>query len=311
MKKYLRGLILIFSLILAACSTANDSSNRQDLAGSPEMANDASQEEAANMGQNVGEDLIGEKVIKTVSLGFETLVFEDTKDFILNVVQTHQAYTEYSYESTYTPAGSFGPDSSVFKRIDSTYRVPTESLKQFMADLEGMEAVKTNEEIGSEDVTQTYRDTETRIGVLEQKEARLSELLEQAVTIEEILAIEDSLSQSIAERESLQSQLDSIDDLIDYTVVRITVLERQRLADSRGNALPFWERFRIAIMDSVFAFYYWLQDAVIVLIYALPYLIILTIAFLLFWIIKKRRNKGKPIRRKKITKDSEEINDKE
>ncbi len=286
MKKYLKGFVLIFSLILAACSSGRSDYASND-AGAPDVGYDVSQEQATS----VGEDLIGEKVIKTVSIDFETLAFDDTKAFIREVLETHQAYTEFSYESTYTPSGSFGPDTSVYKRIEYKFRVPTESLNQFLADLEGMEAIKTNEQIGSEDVTQAYRDTETRISVLEQKEARLSELLEAAVTIEEILAIEDNLSQSIAERETLQSQLENFDDLIDYTEVNVTVLERQRLSDSRGNALPFWERFKIAILDSVYAFYYWLQDAVIVFVYALPYIIIIAIVLLIVWTYRKKMKK--------------------
>jgi len=144
-----------------------------------------------------------------------------------------------------------------------------------------MEAVKIGEQIGSEDVTQTYRDTETRINVLNQKEKRLNELMEEAETIDQILQIEDNLSQTIAEREILQSQLDGIDNLIDYTTVHLHLVERQRVSNGRNETLPFWGRAKEAVLDSLYSFYYWVQDAAIWIIYALPFIVIIVVVAIL------------------------------
>ncbi|AZP03291.1 DUF4349 domain-containing protein [Jeotgalibaca ciconiae] len=302
MKKSYKLLMIFIAFILVACSE-QDTSSTEDAAAPG--AGGTSQE---NSVEDSGSNLIGEKVIKTVTLNYETLEYSDTISHILNAVNQNNAYIEYSYESSYSPSGSFGPDAREYKRVDYTLRVPTESLNTFLSELEGMEAVKVSEQIGSEDVTQTYRDTEARIEVLNQKEARLTELLNEATTIEQILLIEDNLSETIAERETLQSQLESIDDLVAYTEVYLTVSERQRISDTRGDGIPFWERLKEAVLDSIFVFYYWLQDAVIWLVYALPFILIIGILFLLYlgisrWYhnttyFKKRNEKKEELRKR-------------
>lgn len=273
MKKGLSVIIVLLAFILSACTDQGGSTNSY----SPGMVGDY-QENSLDRESN----LIGEKVIKTVTLNYETLVFSETLSHIQETINAHQAYIEYSYESSYSPSGTFGPDAREYKRVEYTLRVPTENLSNFLKGLEGMEATKVSEQIGSEDVTQTYRDTEARIEVLNQKETRLTELLAEATTIEQILQIEDNLSNTIAERESLQTQLESMDDLIAYTEVYLTVSERQRLSETRGSGISFWSRLKEAVLDSIFVFYYWLQDAVIWLVYALPFLIIIGLLLLLF-----------------------------
>ena len=221
--------------------------------------------------------LIGEKVITTINLDYETLSFDASHQHVMDSVKGVDAYIEYSNQSSYSPGGTLGGEARQYRRIDFTIRVASNQVNDFLEALDGMDAVKTGEQIGSEDVTRTYRDTETRIGVLNQKEKRLNELMEQAETIEQILQIEDNLSQTIAEREILQSQLDDIDSLIDYTTVELHLTERQRISNGRNESLSFWGRAKEAILDSLYSFYYWIQDAGIWLIYALPYIVIIII----------------------------------
>lgn len=291
MTRWLTGLIT--ALLLTACAGAGDSSNQEgdmsdgasysmddQSAGDVEMV----EEESAVS----GERLIGEKVIRTVNQEYETLDFTRTTDHVRETVETHDAFVEYSYESSYTASGG---TSRQYRMVDYTLRVPTERLNAFLRDLEGMEAYKTSEQIGTEDVTQFYRDTEARVAVLSNKEDRLNELLDQAETIEEIIQIEDSLSETIAERESLQSQLDYYDDLIDYTVVRLTITERPRIANERGEGVSFFRRIQQAFADSLYAFYYILQNIAVFLVYALPFIVVIGLVIWLIWFIRRRLTK--------------------
>lgn len=295
MKKNRLLTVLIFGLFLAACAsdpgedTATDSG---DFDGGGEMMEESMDDRdmAGEMGEmpesdSSGSRLIGEKVIRTVSQDYETVNFQEATDFIRQTVQRHDAFIEYSYESSYTPSGGA---SRQYRVVDYTLRVPTEQLNAFLNDLEGMDAYRVSEQMGSEDVTQQYRDTEARIRVLDNKEDRLSELLERAETIEEIIQIENSLSETIAEREQLQSQLDYFDDLIDYTVVRMTITERPRISGDREEGLSFLRRVQEALTDSFFAFYYIVQDIIIFFIYAFPYILVLGLIGLVIWLVAKR-----------------------
>lgn len=285
---------ILLAFVLTACSSGNYSNDTSVETGGGSYEESADMDMAQSDGES-GSALIGEKVIKTVHLDYDTLDFETTTSHIMETVESFDAYVEYSSESSYRPSGLSQPSQShqQYSRIDYTLRVPTDSLSEFLANLEGMDAYKTSEQIGSEDVTQDYRDTESRLGVLENKEARLNELLEQAESIEDILQIESQLSETIQEREILQSQLDNYDQLIDYTVVHVTVSERPRIANARGESVSFIRRVSDAFVDSFFAFYYWIQDAAIWLIYAFPFLLIIAGALALAFYARKKRKKGK------------------
>lgn len=288
-------MVIVFGLFLAACASdsADDTvTDSGDFDGGGEMMEESlddrdmavEMDEAQEQGDS-GSRLIGEKVIRTVSQDYETVNFQGATDFIRQTVQRHDAFIEYSYESSYTPSGGA---SRQYRVVDYTLRVPTEQLNAFLNDLEGMDAYRVSEQMGSEDVTQQYRDTEARIRVLDNKEDRLSELLERAETIEEIIQIENSLSETIAEREQLQSQLDYFDDLIDYTVVRMTITERPRISGDREEGLSFLRRVQEALTDSFFAFYYIVQDIIIFFIYAFPYILVLGLIVLVIWLVAKR-----------------------
>lgn len=279
-------------LFISGCTqigedTAEDSVTRPGGGPVMEEFSDAGDMEMGRMedGDSEGGRLIGEKVIRNVSLDYETLDFTETTQYIRQTVARQGAFIEHSYETSYTPSGQ---TSRSYRMIDYTLRVPTDQLDAFLTELEGVQAQKISEQRGTEDVTQFYRDTEARVRVLTSKEGRLTELLEQADTIEEIIQIESSLSETIAERESLQSQLDYYDDLIDYTVVRLTVTERARLTGERGDQVSFLRRLQEALADSFFAFYFIMQDLFIGLIYALPYLIIAGIIGALIFIVRRR-----------------------
>lgn len=294
------GLLILFVLLLSGCARGNDdmSESSGTDSGAGYMDGDMAVEDTAERDEAVdgeGQRLIGEKVIRRVQLEYETLDFQETTSFVLDTVSDYNGYIEYSNESSYSPSGIAPRDQSrQYRRVDYLFRIPTESLNAFLDDLDGMDAYKLSENIGSEDVTQSYRDTESRIQVLTNKEARLNELLERAETIEDIIQIENSLSETIAERESLQSRLDTLDDLIDYTEVHLSVTERPRIANTREDGLSFLARIREAFVDSFYAFYYFLQDAFIWLIYAIPFILILAlIVGIVFYVKKKVSNKRK------------------
>ncbi|OJF94586.1 DUF4349 domain-containing protein [Alkalibacterium sp. 20] len=292
------GFLVLFFLVLTGCSSGDDMSESTESDSGAGYIEEFVVEEDFGDGEvtvGQGQQLIGEKVIRRVQLEYETLDFQTTTSFVLDTVSSYDGYIEYSNESSYSQTGISPQDQSrQYRRVDYLFRIPTSSLDDFLDDLDGMDVYKLSENVGSEDVTQSYRDTESRIRVLENKEARLIELLEQADTIEAILQIENSLSDTIAERESLQSQLETFDDLIDYTEVHLSVTERPRIANTRGEGLSFLERIREALVDSFYAFYYFIQDAFIWFIYAVPFILIIgAIIGLVFYIRKKTVEKRK------------------
>jgi hypothetical protein len=295
-KRYSVFVVSLFIGVLIGCSNGEGEESAQDNraqeigveSGSDIYEDSASTDSVEEVTPEEEANLIGEKVIRTASLEYETLEFQQSLRHLSNTVDEFGGYIEYSNESSYPPTSGYGENiSQEYRQMDATIRVPAEELRAFLNALEGLEGYKVSEQVGSEDITQMYRDLEARIGVLVNKEERLNSLLEQAESIEDIIEIENSLSDTIQERESLQSQMDSYDHVIDYATVYFMLIERPRIASSRGEGLSFRERVQEALMNSIYAFYYWLQDLFIWLIYALPYLIVLAIIILIGWRVRK------------------------
>lgn len=296
MKKVLKYVLFLCSFFLISCSSAHEERQSDGGYSAPnEIIDEGKTADNSEGGGGMGAGLIGEKVIRTIYLAYETLAYEEARNHLNETIRSFDSYVEYSYESSYSPSDAPGNYTQKYRQLDITVRVPSEHVNEFLDALKGMDAIKISEQNGTEDVTQNYRDTETRIAVLQQKEQRLNELLEKAETVEQILQIEDSLSQTIAEREILQDELDRIDDLIDYTAVHLQLIERQRISYGRNEATSFWERIKMAVLDSLYSFYYWMQDAAIWLIYAIPFVAIAVLVFIIIIyvrraILKKRKD---------------------
>lgn len=290
----------IIGLFIGGCSISDRaelSQTSQSEVGVQDTAQDnAGTTEEAIKGGGTSEEatapptLIGEKVITTIDMTYETLEYQDSVSHLKKIIAEFDAYIESSNESTNQFNGySNNTQESQLRQGNFTIRIPAQSETDFLAALDGKIGTKISEQIGNEDATQTYYDTKTRIEVLQQKEERLRELLKQATTVEDLLAIENNLTETVAEREVLQSQNDAIDDLVDYSSLHLTILERTRVANRPGSSLSFWERVKEAIVDSVYTFYYWLQDAAIWVIYVLPYLLVVALILCILWLVRRTK----------------------
>lgn len=327
MKKVRVGLWGMLLILLVGCST-NDSSTSETvmedkggITNTTDVENTDSQDEAST---NI---LIGEKVITTIDMTYETLEYQNSVNQLKDIIENHQAYIESSNETTNSYNGYSNKAETNLRQGTFSIRIAAEKVDDLLADLEGNLGTKVSEQIGNQDATKQYQDTQTRIEVLQRKEDRLLELLDQATAIEDILAIETNLSETVAERELLQSQNNTIDDLVAYSTLHLTILERSRITNQPGSTTPFWERAKAALVDSAYTFYSWLQDAAIWLIYVFPYLVILALIALIMWRVrgtnwwkKREAEKAAKIRqsshypkKKKVMakrKDREEPNDK-
>jgi hypothetical protein len=101
-----------------------------------------------------------------------------------------------------------GRENSPMPTINMTIRVPAERFDEVMDRLAGLaDRVLTRRE-SAEDVTEEYVDVQARLEAMKTARERLTKLMEQAATVEELLQAEAQLTQREAEIESLQGRLD-------------------------------------------------------------------------------------------------------
>ena len=172
---------------------------------------------------------------------------------------------------------------------DFTIRVPSEKSGGF-ADFVSDNSTVTNKEIVTDDVTLTYVDMESRVSALETEKASLEKLLAEAEVLEDIIKIQDRLTDVIYEIESNKSQLRTYDNLIEYTTVGICVREVERVSIIEEQTA--WEEIGTRLSDSVRNIGNGCVDIFIFIIGNLPYFAIVGIvAVVAFTVVKKVKKK--------------------
>lgn len=228
MKGFVKCLVagLVLSLLLSGCGgTARvlDSGDSFVASGKSAMENSAEysvdyDEEAPATEVAVNAD---RKLITTVSIDAETKDYDNLMAWISSAVSENGGYVEQSDMSSY---------NNETRSCNLTIRVPKDKLVSFVDALSEQSNVlrqSTNEE----DVTLTYTDTESHRNALVTEQERLLELLEQAESLEDILSIEDRLTNVRYQLESMESQLRTFDNQIDYSTVSLHVTEVKDLTE--------------------------------------------------------------------------------
>lgn len=159
------------------------------------------------------------KLIKTVNLDVETEEYDALLPNIKKKVSQLGGYIE-----NYTTGGV---EAQRYANIVA--RIPSAQLDQFVDEMSQVSnIIYRNESV--EDVTLTYVDLQSHRDMLQAEQKRLLELMEQAESMEDIISLESRLTEVRYELESMESQLKTYDNLIDYSTVTISVSEVEKVS---------------------------------------------------------------------------------
>lgn len=159
------------------------------------------------------------KLIKNVDLSVETEEF----DLLLSNVEQKVAELGGYVEQSNVYNGSYTSDYRS-RSADITARIPAQKLDQFVTDVAEQSNVTRRSE-SVEDVTLQYVDLESHKKALQAEQESLLSMLEQAESIEDIIAINEQLTDVRYRIESMESQLRTYDNKITYSTVYLYVEE--------------------------------------------------------------------------------------
>lgn len=304
--KYLKS-SLLFVLILAftACGTSTTSDSYDTTAEEAAMVEESVTNQSEN---NQITNPENRKIIVRYSLDFDTDNYDEGLNEINNLVDSLGGYHS-----------SMNINSSGNRYLDMTVHIPKDNVNEFINTLSNSENLNLlNQNLNSEDVTAQYTDTDLRLTSLRQKLERLNELQDAESDLEQLLLLENEITDTIFEIERIEGELNSIDSKIDYTEISIYVSE-VGISDTSSTRLDFGKRLSAAFGDSITNFVAWFQDFIIGIIYALPMIILLLIVFFVVRFIysKLSKRERKPRRereyrfRRKENIDNKKYNDKE
>ena len=161
-------------------------------------------------------------------------------------------------------------------------RVPAAGLDAFLADVQGLGTVE-NLSRQATDVTQQRIDLDARIGALTASITRLQELLEQADTVTDLVAVETELANRQAELDALTAQRDYLADQVAMSTVTMTLMPTVRAGGVQAPG------FLAGLQNGVAALGASIGIAITALGFLLPFLLILAvIAIPVAWVIVRR-----------------------
>lgn len=194
------------------------------------------------------------------------------------------------------------------RQADITARVPTKKLDEFVSELEGSSNI-TSRSRNVEDVTLNYVDTQAHKDALEAEKTSLLKLMEGAKSVEDIMAIETRLTDVRYELESIERQLRSYDNQIDYSTVYINLREVKAYTPQETATVA--ERISKGLSESLYNVATGCVDFAVFFITHLPQLfvfaVVVTIIVLAIRAIVgiSRKNKAKrKEKRKKMQEDN-------
>jgi len=219
------------------------------------------------------------KLIRNVQMTIQTTEFDKTMNRVNSKIEEFGGYVQSSQIT------GKGYD---YKGDRSSYmvaRIPSDKLKQFLDASEGFGNI-INKSESIEDVTMQYTDTEARQKSLQIEFDRLLVLINTADKLEDIIKLEERLSQVRYQMDSLTAQLKVLENQISYSTLSMEIHEVQLLTPSEKSGM--WDRIENGFMNSLYNLRIGLENLIVGFVVAIPYLVILAaVVLLVFWINKK------------------------
>ena len=215
--------ILILGLILtSACAPA----------GAPPMP--APSEEAVDEGRYPGvitpdEETLDRKIIKTGHITLEVEDIVEAMDKVAEVADELGGYVVSSHKSE----GEKQVSGSV--RI----RIPADKFDEAFNRLRQLAISVPYESTEARDVTEEYVDLEARLHNLEATEAQYLALLEKAETVEEMLKVQQALSNVRGEIERIEGRMKYLERTSDMSLIEVGLKEARGLAEPWSASAAF------------------------------------------------------------------------
>ena len=183
------------------------------------------------------------KLIRRASARLQTDDFSAAEAALNALVVEQGGY----YESAAVEGGGYY-DRNAARYGSYVIRVPRQAYDTFLSGVDGVGyVVSLNQR--SEEIGEVYFDTEARLRTQQTKQTRLLALLEQAATMEDIIDLENALSEVEYQIEQYSTELRRYDSLVDYATIGVELYEVRRLSDGAGTADRLGTRISTALSE--------------------------------------------------------------
>ena len=217
------------------------------------------------------------KLILTARMNVETKNLDELLAALNSTISKYGAYVQSSTVNT---------SGNSTRQYDATIRIPSDKYNEFLADLKNTGNVSYYTE-ETKDVTDSYTDIEARLKSLKAQEEKVLEFYSRAESLEDLMLVENRLSEIRYEIEYYEAQIKNYDLLIAYSTLTLHVTETSTYTPTSTS---FAERLARAFKNGFHDFVSGLEELMINLaydIYTIIFIVLILVAT--FFIYKKVR----------------------
>ena len=284
-KTVLTALCLLLVLCLCACGAAEMSGG-----GSPDGYNRAESDSGMLTDkENMSDGTVipeNQKLIQKYWINAET---EDMSPLLEQVGQKISQLGGYIEAQQIHNGSQYS--GRRYRSAELTIRIPADKLNSFVDQIsEVSNIVSSNKSV--DDVTLKYVATESRMLALQTEQNRLIELLALAENLEEILIIEDRLTDVRTELEQVTSTLKLYDNQVNYGTVYLSIDEvREYTVVEEPKTV--WERIGTGFVESLKNVGNFLVELFVFLVVRIPYLVLIAAIITVVIVLLRHRKKKK------------------
>ena len=208
---------------------------------------------------NINDDVVEEstkssdkikKIIKDGSISIKVKDVEASKKLMDAVVKSHNGYYENeSFDNNY-----------ISLSYNLKVRVPAKQFDSFLNASQHAEGEIISKNINARDVTEEYVDGETRLNSKRLFRTRYNQLLQKALKVDDMMAIEENIRALQEEIESQEGHLKFLDDQVSYSTLEITLFFEKDITKPTIVKETFLSRAKISLVngwDMVVSFVLW------------------------------------------------------
>lgn len=300
--KYIFTLILGVLILgtLCACGSSNTMKTKADTnVGTYDLAAEESLYSSDGVSSQTVANATGttdEKLIHTYSLSVQSLNLSETLNVIRAKVSELNGYIENTDINSYEDS----------KYAYLTIRIPQSSSSDFVESI-GENANIIHQGDMVENRTMDYIDYSAKVKALDDEIKRLEALADKAEVISDLLEIENNLSNLRAQKDSMQGQLNYIDDKVSFSTINMDISEVEYYDNDKPS---IWKEIGERTSENNSE----IRETVVEYVSAIPYMLVCLVLFLIpfslivFIVIRIFRFCRKPrVFKLKKDKDSEEI----
>ena len=230
-----------------------------------------------------------EKLIYSASATVETNEFDRTIEKLSALVEQYGGFVESSSingSNYYTQSRGYSSE----RYASYVIRVPSGKFSALMGSLSTLGNVPYSHTY-TENITAQYYDTDARLTAYQTQEARLLEMMEAAETVEDLIAIEEKLTELRYQIESLQSTLKNWDRQVAYSTLDLEVQEV--IEYTPESRMSYGQELALALTNGLRRTGEFFKDLLLAIVGALPVLVILAVVLAILIPVWKKHRKAR------------------